>query len=68
MYEKELMSELGEIWDDYGFTHGTLEWLDTDEQRKKLLDGIQSGELSDAGEIFDIVMLLAGICEETKEE
>ena len=68
MYEKELMSELGEIWDDYGFTHGTLEWLETDEQRKKLLDGIQSGELSDAGEIFDFVMLLAGICEETKEE
>ena len=64
MYEKELISELGKIWDDYGFTHGTLVWLKTDEQRKKLLDGIKSGKLNDAGEIFDFVMLLAGICEE----
>ena len=64
MYEKELISELGKIWDDSGFTHGTLVWLKTDEQRKKLLDGIKSGKLNDAGEIFDFVMLLAGICEE----
>lgn len=64
MYEKELISELEKIWDYYGFTHGTLEWLDTDEQRKKVLDEIKSGKLNDAGEIFDFVMLLAGICEE----
>lgn len=68
MYEKELISELEKIWDDYGFTHGTLEWLDSDEQRKKVLDGIKSGELTDAGEIFDFVMLLAGICEDTFEK
>lgn len=63
MYEKELHEELTKMWDDPDFADGVLCHLDTDEQRKKVLDGVLSGELKDLGDVFDYVMELAGFCE-----
>ena len=63
MYEKELHEEITKIWDDPDFADGALSALDTDEQRKKVLDGIRSGKIDTAQEVFGYVMELAGFCE-----
>jgi hypothetical protein len=63
MYEKELHEEITKIWDDPDFANGALCYLDTDEQRKKVLDGIRSGKIDTAQEVFGYVMELAGFCE-----
>ena len=63
MYEKELHEELTKMWDDPDFADGALCHLDTDEQRKLVLDGVLSGELKEPRDAFDCVMELAGFCE-----
>ena len=63
MYEMELHEEITKIWDDPDFADGALCHLDTDEQRKLVLDGIRSGKIDTAQEVFGYVMELAGFCE-----
>ncbi len=66
MYEKELYEELTKMWDDRDFARGALCHLDTDEQRKKVLDGIRSGELKEPRDVFDEVMEIAGFYEKAE--
>ncbi len=63
MYEKELHKELTKMWDDPDFADGALCYLDTDEQRKKVLDGVHSGELDSPREVIGYISELVGICE-----
>ena len=63
MYEKELHEEITKLWDDPDFANGALCYLDTDEQRKKVLDGIRSEEIVTSQDVFGYVMELAGFCE-----
>lgn len=60
MYEKELREELAEIWDEPDFILGALCHLKTDEQRKEILDGIQSGKLNGYHAVFIRIMELDG--------
>lgn len=63
MYEKELHKELTKLWDDPDFADGALCCLDTDEQRKKVLDGVLSGELDSSTKVILYISELLGICE-----
>lgn len=67
MYEKELKEELTKMWDDRDFARGALLCLETDEQRKKILDGVRSGKLNRPGKVFDEVMIMAGFATKTTE-
>lgn len=67
MYEKELHEELTKMWDDPDFARGALCYLDTDEQRKKVLDRVQNGELNTPRAVFGFVMELAGFATKTTE-
>ena len=60
MYEKELKEELTKMWDDPDFARGALCYLKTDEQRKVILDGVQSGKLNHPRKVFLEVMIMAG--------
>ncbi len=66
MYEKELHKELTKLWDDPDFADGALCHLDTDEQRKKVLDGIRSGELDNSTKAIFYIMELVGIFEKAE--
>lgn len=66
MYEKELYEELTQMWDDPDFAKGALVFLDTDAQRKDVLEQIHSGTLNDATEVIGYVLELAGICEKVE--
>ena len=66
MYEKELREELTKMWDDPDFADGALCHLETDEQRKKVLDGIHAGVIDNPREVFGYVLELAGFCERVK--
>ncbi len=68
MYEKELHEELTQMWDDPDFAKGALCCLETDEQRKKILDSVRSGALDDPGKVFNEVMIMAGFAERTAGE
>ena len=50
------------MWDDPDFAKDALIFLDTDAQRKDVLDQIHSGMLNDATEVIGYVLELAGIC------
>ena len=54
------------MWADSDFADGALSALDTDEQRKKVLDGIHAGVIDNPREVFGYVLELAGFCERVK--
>jgi hypothetical protein len=60
MYEKELRDELTKMWDDPDFASGALCYLDTDEQRKQVLNGVRAGTLNNPTKVFNTVMEIAG--------
>ena len=68
MYEKELREELAKMWDDPDFAKGALCYLETDEQRKEILEGVRSGKLSHPGKVFNEVMIMAGAAERITDD
>lgn len=67
MYEKELKEELTKMWDDPDFAAGALCYLETDEQRKKVLDEVKSGKLRNPREVVGCVMEMTGGATKTTE-
>ena len=51
--EKELVDILRKMWDHYDFIIGTRVCLKTDEERSRMIEAIQTGEVRNTSEISE---------------
>lgn len=67
MYEKELKEELTKMWDDRDFARGVLLCLETDAQRREILNGVKDGTLYRPRLVVSRAMEMAGYATKTVE-